>query len=331
MLPSVSRRRVLTQLGALSVPGWLGRSSFASEPLEISRVRFTDAPATCIAPQYLAEDLLRAEGFTEVEYVEALSGTPSILMLARDQADFALDFASAFIVPIDAGEPIKVLAGMHVGCYELMAGAQVASVLDLKGKRVGVGENLKSDPFLFVSAMASYVGLDPLKDIDWVLSKDQPMQLFLAGKVDAFLGFGTEIQELRETGMGHSIVSGALDRPWSQYFCCVIGASGDYVDKHPGATKRVMRALFTAADLCTKEPEKGAEILVKRGYAANYDHALKALKEINYATWREYDPADTLRFFALRLRENGMIQSSPEDLLSKAADWRFLEELRREI
>ena len=46
---------------------------------------------------------------------------------------------------------------------------------------------------------------------------------------------------------------------------------------------------------------------------------------------REYDPADTMRFYALRLHEAGMIKSSPQKLLAQATDWRFLNELKREL
>ncbi len=36
------------------------------------------------------------------------------------------------------------------------------------------------------------------------------------------------------------------------------------------------------------------------------------MKEIPYDKWREYDPEDAMRFYALRLHEVGMIKSSPQ-------------------
>jgi len=47
--------------------------------------------------------------------------------------------------------------------------------------------------------------------------------------------------------------------------------------------------------------------------------------------WREYDPEDTVRFYALRLRELGMIKSSPQKIIADGTDWRFLNELKREL
>ena len=40
-----------------------------------------------------------------------------------------------------------------------------------------------------MNIMAAYVGLDPAKDINWVLSPTTtPMELFVEKKIDAFLG-----------------------------------------------------------------------------------------------------------------------------------------------
>ena len=48
------------------------------------------------------------------------------------------------------------------------------------------------------------------------------------------------------------------------------------------------------------------------------------MKEIPYGQWREYDPEDTVRFYALRLHEVGMIKSSPQKIIAQGTDWRFL-------
>ena len=55
------------------------------------------------------------------------------------------------------------------------------------------------------------------------------------------------------------------------------------------------------------------------------------MREIPYAKWREYDPEDTVRFYALRLNEVGMIKSSPQKIIAQGTDWRFLKELKREL
>jgi NitT/TauT family transport system substrate-binding protein len=103
------------------------------------------------------------------------------------------------------------------------------------------------------------------------------------------------------------------------------------VRKYPVATKRVLRALLKAADLCTSGPERVAQFLADKGYTTSYDYARETMQEISYNRWREYDPEDTIRFYALRLYEAGMIKSTPQKIIAQGTDWRFLQELKKEL
>ena len=51
------------------------------------------------------------------------------------------------------------------------------------------------------------------------------------------------------------ILNSAMDRPWSQYFCCMLIGNVDFVRHNPIATKRVVRALFRATDICAAKPD----------------------------------------------------------------------------
>jgi NitT/TauT family transport system substrate-binding protein len=86
-----------------------------------------------------------------------------------------------------------------------------------------------------------------------------------------------------------------------------------------------------AADFRVSEPARAAQRLVEGGYTPRYDYALQTLNEVPYDKWREYDPEDTVRFYALRLHEVGMIKSSPQKIIADGTDWRFLNELKREL
>ena len=83
--------------------------------------------------------------------------------------------------------------------------------------------------------------------------------------------------------------------------------------------------------MCAAAPERVAQMLVDGGFTDRYDYALEALTEPPYDRWREYDPEDTMRFYALRLHEAGMITATPNQLISAGTDWRFLNELKREL
>ena len=127
------------------------------------------------------------------------------------------------------------------------------------------------------------------------------MRLLADDRIDAFAGFPPIPQELRALGIGHVVVSTTVDRPWSQYFCCMIGAHWDFVRKHPVATKRALRAILKGANLCATSPAQAARFIVQRGYTGKLGFAEQALREIPYTRWRDYDAEDTVRFYALRL------------------------------
>ena len=96
----------------------------------------------------------------------------------------------------------------------------------------------------------------------------------------------------------------------------MLAGNRDYVSKHPTATKRVLRAILKAADLCVSDPQRVARQLVDSGFTDRYDYALQALADLPYDKWREYDPEDTVRFYALRLHEAGMIKSTPQKIIA---------------
>jgi NitT/TauT family transport system substrate-binding protein len=328
-----SRRHFLATVSAAGAAGVLGaRGALAEEgPLETTTVRLTTAAGICIAPQYLAGELLRADGFTDVRFVPAMKGPPGAVMIGRGEADFTSTFAASIILPIDAGERITALAGLHRGCYELFANERIRSIMDLKGKRVGVPA-LRSSPHLYLTVMAKQIGLDPRRDIHWITSREiDPMVLFAAGEIDAFLGFPPEPQALRARGIGRVILNTGTEPPWSQYFCCMLLGNRDFVRNYPVATKRVLRAILKSIDFCAAEPVRAARRLVDGGFADRLDYAEQTLNEVPFSSWREYDPEDTLRFYALRLHEVGMITSGPNTILAEGTDWRFLKELKREL
>jgi NitT/TauT family transport system substrate-binding protein len=74
-----------------------------------------------------------------------------------------------------------------------------------------------------------------------------------------------------------------------------------------------------------------ARTIVDRGFTKSYEYALQTMTDIPYGRWREYDPEDTVRFYALRLHEVGMIKSTPQKIIAQNTDWRFLNELKKEL
>ena len=327
-----SRRKFLANTSALGAVSFLGLSRTAKgDPVpETTSIRLVRSPAICFAPQYLAEELLRLEGFTEVTYVE-LKSDFALNALAAGQVDFSMDASPTVVYLLDGGKPVVTLAGIHAGCYELFANERVHSIRDLKDKDIAISAFGGADHVL-LSSMLAYVGIDPRKGVKWITGKSVvAMDFFAEGKADAFMGFAPQPQELRARKIGHVVINTTQDRPWSQYFCCVVSANQEFVARYPVATKRALRAYLKAADICAAEPERVAQYLVAKGYEPRYEIGLEVLKSLPYKRWREADPEDTLRFHALRLHEVGMTKSKPQQFIAQHTDWRFLNELKKEL
>jgi NitT/TauT family transport system substrate-binding protein len=330
----LSRREFLTTVAAAGTGALLGfptESGTAEPPPETTTLRLSQFPSICWAPLYMAEEFLRVEGFTDVQYIKTKGGDESEKLLASGDANVSLGFSARHVKRVDAGDPAVVLGGVHIGCFELFGSDRIRSVRDLKGKSVAVGQ-LGSGRHLFLATMVAYVGLDPRKDINWITEPPaNAMQLFTEGKIDAYMGFPPEPQELRARKVGRVIVNTMMDKPWSQYFCCAVVANREFARRHPVATKRALRAILKATDATARDPQKAARIVVDKGITNNYDFALQTMKDMHYAQWRDFDPEDTIRFYSLRLHEVGMIKSSPQKIIAHGTDWRFLRELKKEM
>jgi len=202
---------------------------------------------------YVAEELLRSEGFAELKSVEYLAGAIPAAVPAGE-VDSAIMFGGPLLLRIDVGDPIVILAGGHV-----------------KGKTVAVSQ-LGSPGHAFIAIVAAHVGLDVRKDIPSAVSPVVgAIRLLAEGRIDAVMLAAPDGQELRAQGIGDIGVNRALDRPWSQAFCCMVAGGRECVRRLPGATKR-----------------------------------------------------------ALHPQEAGMIKSTLQKIIAQCADWRFLNELRKE-
>src|SRR5262249_48511390 len=131
----IHRRRVLAGLSLTGAAALIGAPKLlhAEAPPETTTVRIAKytGPAVCEAPKYVAAELLRAEGFTDVRYVEHGG---------EGDLDFDTGYPSSWInwtENPDYDEPWAVLTGLHSGCLQLIANDSIGTILDLRGKRVG--------------------------------------------------------------------------------------------------------------------------------------------------------------------------------------------------
>jgi NitT/TauT family transport system substrate-binding protein len=158
----------------------------------------------------------------------------------------------------------------------------------------------------------------------------QELTMLTRGEIDAYMCSPPVSLVFRQKKVGHALVNTTTDKPWSQYSCCLIASTKDFVRRNPVATKRAMRAILKSVDLCARDPGRVARFMEGRGLGG-YDITLQGLREVPYAKWREIDVADSVRFWSLRLHDVGAIKASPQQIIAQGLDLRFLNELKKEL
>jgi NitT/TauT family transport system substrate-binding protein len=332
-----SRREVLGGLaltGAAAALGWRPElvTAAVEPPPETTRLRIHQGKPACWAPMYVAEPLLREEGFTDVQYVFGLDTAKVSL---EGTVDLLGGFSVLSVYNIEHQQiPTKFLSGLHVGCYALIGSTRTRSVRDLKGRTVWAGASKNAGPHIFFSTIVAYVGMDPRTDVNYAwVEKDEAIRLFQDGKIDALMSFPPGLHELIHKGIGRLLVDTNVDKPWSQYFCCMVSGHTDFIKKNPVATKRAVRAILKANDIVARDPELATRVLIEKKVIkeSEYMQTLPELTHIPYNKWREYNPEDTVRFYALRMKDIGMIKSNPQQFIDQHTDWRFMKELKKEF
>ncbi len=303
----------------------------ADGPLETTAIRlYSLPPANCIAAMYMAEPFLRDEGFTDIQY-PAHSPKDVFTRFAEGQSDFGMTYPAIVMPMIADGAPIVMLGGAHLGCWQVVATGDIKTMRDFKGKTVSIIGPRFTDG-IFMAMTLGNVGLDINKDVKVVnYPPSEYARLLSAGEIDGVVAVAPISTELRAKGIGHVVVDSIADAPWSNYYCCGPIVRRGWMEKHPVATKRALRALLKGADVVAKDPEGTARHMVDRKYTNNFDYTCDLLKELPYNVWRDYDPDDSVRFYALRLKEAGILKSTPDEMLKQGTDFRYFRQLRQEL
>ncbi len=304
----------------------------ADAPPETTTIRLGKSVLSCYAAQALAADFLTEEGFTDVQYLD-VGLKESFRKLAEGVVDLHMYPAPLAAVRVEAGDPIVMLGGIQVGCWQIFGTEAIRSVSDLKGKTIATGGHDAPD-HVFVGVTLANVGIDIRTDVRLLtVQPPEAAELLARGEVDGLSVLPPFSYQLRDRGIGHVVVDSMMDRPWSHLFCCMATVNRTFMEANPIATKRTLRALLKAADVVVKEPERGVRAMIDRRFADEKDYAvmLEDLRMMPYDVWRDYDPADALRFYSLRLREAGLIETTPEQIVARGTDLRYLDELKQEL
>ena len=265
----ITRKHFLGSLGGLALAG-CNRNS-APQIADSGKVRVGYIGITCEAPIFSAVEngFFKEEGL-DVELVKCeWSNYKDVLALGG--FDVTHHLVMYFLKPIEQGLDVKMTGGIHRGCLRLQAGIKstIQSVKDLKGKRIGV-PGMGTPPFIFANRVLGANGVDPARDVDWLVFPAGELGLALdKGEVDAVANSEPIGSMLIAQGKVKKIADQATDAPYNDEYCCAVIVSGKFLKSNPKTSAGATRALLKAAKWVETNPMEAARISVEKKYLAS--------------------------------------------------------------
>ncbi len=287
----------------------------------------------CDAPLMVSERYLREEGFTDIQFSDI---SPALAALTSGKADVTMPFLALLAAAVDSGKPFVGLGPLHTGCVELWAPPGVATLKDIRGHTVVVnGKTPDRLNTLFIFISLKNAGIDP-SEVNFVVQPDADLtKLFLEGKSDLLFAATTAAVAFHANAAnkGHVVLDQAMDAPWSQNDCCVITTTTDWFRANPVAARRVLRAIYSAADGLPKDRVDAAKIATDKGLfggTQNVELVRGAANMVPY-DWRKYDLAESTRFHAKLMNSVGLLKLTADEVVSKAIDPSIAKELATQL
>jgi NitT/TauT family transport system substrate-binding protein len=250
-----------------------------------AKVRVGYIGLTCEAPVFMAveQGVFKDEGL-DVSLVKC-EWAKYKDVLALGGFDVTMHLVMYFLKPVEQGLDVKFTGGIHRGCLRVQAttNGHVQSVKDLRGKRIGI-PGMGTPPFIFASRVLGANGLDPNKDVSWVVFPAGELGLTLdKQQVDAVANSEPIGSLLLSSGKVRNIADQAQDAPYKDEYCCAVLANGKFVAANPKASAAATRALLKAAKWVEANPAAAAKMSVEKKYlASNPELNALAISNLRY-------------------------------------------------
>jgi NitT/TauT family transport system substrate-binding protein len=241
-------------------------------------------------------------------------------VLALGGFDVTHHLVMYFLKPIEQGLDVKFTGGIHQGCLRVQAAANgnIRSIADLRGKRIGV-PGMGTPPFIFANRVLGANGIDPSKEITWLVFPAGELGLALQkGEVDAIADSEPIGSLLLADKKVRTIADQAADAPYKDEYCCAVLVNGKFYKNNPKASAAATRALLKAAKWVQANPAAAARLSVEKKYlASDVEQNTYAISNLRYIP--SVSGAETaVRLASEEMKRAGMLSPSTDvDALAK--------------
>jgi NitT/TauT family transport system substrate-binding protein len=287
-----------------------------------SKIRVGYIGLTCEAPIFTAieKGFFKEEGL-DVSLVKCEWANYKDV-LALGGYDITHHLVMYFLKPVEQGLDVKFTGGIHKGCLRVQASTKgnIHKIEDLRGKRIGV-PGMGTPPFIFANRVLGSHGIDPSKEITWLVFPAGELGLALdKGEVDAVANSEPIGSLLLADGKVRNIADQAKDAPYVDEYCCAVLVNGKFLAKNPKAAAAATRALLKGAKWVETNPAAAARMSVEKKYlASNAEMNTIAIANLRYVP-SVSGADDAVKSAAAEMKKAGMLSPTTdvEDLAKRA-------------
>jgi NitT/TauT family transport system substrate-binding protein len=278
---------LLAAAGFAFLPAGCGKKPAADA--DPGKIKVAYLGLTCEAPIFVAQEKgLFAEQGVDVEIVKTdWDGLREGLAGGQFQANHTL--VMYILKGVEKGSDFKITAGVHTGCLrvQVAANSPIKSVAELRGKKIGVPNNVGSPPAMFASRTLAAVGIDPTveaKEVTWVAMEPGLLgQRLQQGELDAVATSDPIGTILEGNKVAKTVADQAKDAPYADEYCCAVVVNGEFAKNYPAAAAKVTKAILKGAKWVHENPKAAAEMGVEKKYiTAKAEINTQALIQLKY-------------------------------------------------
>src|SRR5216110_2981871 len=219
---------ILAVAGLLLLPGCRKNATTGGAS---NKIRVGYIGLTCEAPIFTAVEkgFFKEEGL-DVELIKCEWGNYKDV-LALGGFDVTHHLVMYFLKPVEQGLDVKFTGGIHRGCLRVQAATKgnIHTIKDLKGKRIGV-PGMGTPPFIFANRVLGANGIDPSKEISWLVFPAGELGLALDKKeVDAVADSEPIGSMLVAQGKVCNVADQAVDKPYADEYRCAVLVNGKFL------------------------------------------------------------------------------------------------------
>ena len=279
---------------------------------------------------FLPAGVAQRKGFFKDEGLDAdivvMGAAPSIAALSNGDIDFTLLTGTVIRAAI-RGLPVRLVAGLMTSSpHVLLARADIKSIKDLSGKKIGLAGFGDATQVLARIILARN-GVDPDKEVQFVpLGPDSGRFAGLQQKLaDAVVTSPPWDFEGKKSGF--NVLARAYE--YLNYPLSGVGLNAKSIQQNRDQVKRTTKALIKASRFIRDNREEAAKILMEWGKAkpehayASYDATVKVISADGGI------PEDGLKLLIDQAKRDAKI--TREVPLGEIADFSILREIQKEL